>query len=363
MKAAVVSQAAAQFEIKDVEIADPIGHEVLIDVKASGLCHSDLHLSSTLDYGYDFPMILGHESSGIVSAVGPDVTDFQVGDHVAGSLIASCGQCRNCRSGRSHICLNEETLQRPPEVAPRITVDGQPVNQMYGIGGFAPQSLVHENQLARIPAEIPFPQAAILGCGVMTGVGSVINSARVRPGSTVAVLGLGGVGLNAINGARLAGAKTIIGVDVQPEKEHLAKKFGATHFVNSSADPVAEVHELTEGGADYVFEVVGANVTQRLAVQLGGVESEIYFVGIAQPNEELPINTLQEFIRGQKRLIGVHMGSSDVKRDIPLYAELYLSGRLNLDDLIYQEISLDDINDAATELKRGQLARSVITTF
>ncbi|MCQ9388154.1 Zn-dependent alcohol dehydrogenase [Brevibacterium sp. 50QC2O2] len=363
MKAAVLTEVGQKFQILDVEIADPIGHEVLVDVKASGLCHSDLHVADH-GYGYSFPMVVGHEATGVVAAVGPDVEDFKVGDHVVGSLIAPCGNCRKCRAGQGYRCTRPTALLRGADEEPRLSIDGKPVNQMFGIGGFAEQVLAHENQLAKIPDAIPFPQAAVLGCGVLTGAGTVINTARVRPGETVAVVGLGGVGLNAINGARLAGASQIIGVDIQPAKEDVAKKFGATHFVNSGdADAVDQVKALTGGGADHVLEVVGAPVTQRLAVQLAGQGGGVYFIGMSSPDNELPVNTMAEFVLGQKSLVGVYMGSSEIKHDIPMYAQYYQDGRFNLDDLISQEVALSDINDVYEELKAGKLARSIITSF
>ncbi len=363
MKAAILNQVGGQFEIQDIDIADPIGHEVLVDVKASGLCHSDLHVAEN-DYGYPFPMVLGHEPAGVVAKVGPDVTNFQVGDHVVGSLIAPCGYCAECRSGHPYRCTNPMALLRTPDQQPRLSRDGKPLNQVFGIGGFAEQALIHENQLAKIPDEIPFPQAAILGCGVLTGAGAVINTAQVRPGDTVAIVGLGGVGLNAVNGARLSGASRIIGVDIQPAKFELAKKFGATDFVNSGeGDPVKAVRELTGGGVDAAFEFVGAPVTQQLTAQLPKTGGSAYFIGMAPANQTLSINVMGDFLLGQKHFVGVFMGSSDIRRDIPMYAGLYLDHRFNLDDLISQEIDLRDINDAYEELKTGTIARSVVTTF
>jgi len=363
MKAAVLRQFDGVFGVENVTLADPVGREVVVDVKGSGLCHSDLHFAEN-DYGYPLPQVLGHEVAGVVAEVGPDVTEFTVGDHVVGSLIQFCGHCEACLAGRTYQCRHPHETLRGGDQPSRITAAGEPLVQMWGLGGFAERSLAHENQLVKIPDDVPFPQAAILGCGTITGAGAAINTARVRPGDTVAVVGLGGVGLNVINGARVAGASRIVAVDVQPAKFELARKFGATDTVNSAAvDAVETVRDLTGGGVDIAFEVVGLRETSELAVQLVGVGGAVYVIGLSKPGTKIEVDPLVDLLTLQKRVQGVYMGSTNIKHDIPMYARLYLDGRINLDDLISREITIAEINDAYAELKGGAIARSVITSF
>jgi len=231
MKAVVVREIGAGFETAELEIAAPLGREVLLDVKASGLCHTDLTMSRH-EMGNPLPAVFGHEVAGVVTAVGPQVTDVAVGDHVVGCLVQYCGACVKCLSGRVYQCLNPETTLRAEGEPARLTENGDPIFQAFGLGGFAQQALIHENQLVRVPDEIPFAQAALLGCGVVTGAGAVINTADVQAGDAVVVIGAGGVGLNAITGAVVAGATTIVAVDIADDKLEKARSFGATHVVN-----------------------------------------------------------------------------------------------------------------------------------
>jgi len=241
--------------------------------------------------------------------------------------------------------------------------DDKPVYTGWGTAAFAEQALVHENQLVKIPEAVPFPQASILGCGVITGAGAAINSANLKTGDTVVVIGVGGVGLNAIAGARLAGASHIIAIDNQPAKEQLARKFGATDFVNSGErDAVAAVKEILPRGADHAFEVIGLPVTTELAVQLVRPGGSAYLVGLHRPGQTFPVAGLDVIVR-QVEVKGVFMGSSNIKHDIPMYADLYLQGRFNLDDLISREVNISEINEAYEDLKHGAIARSVITSF
>lgn len=363
MKAAIVNAFNGRFEIEDVELAEPIGAEVLVRVKAAGLCHSDLHLARH-DFGTPLPAVLGHEIAGVVEAVGPDVQDFAVGDHVVGSLVQWCGRCPNCLSGRSYQCAHGQELARTPDQPARITRNGEAVTQGYGLGAFAERALIHQNQLVRVPDDLPFAQACVLGCGCVTGAGAVLNSANVRHGSTVAVVGIGGVGLNVLNGAQLAGAKRIIAVDIHPDKEALARKFGATDFVNAATcDAVEEVHRLTEGGVDFSFEAIGLSATIRQAVLMTRKGGATYLIGINDPRDKLDLSVVGELISAQRTITGVYMGSTNTRTDIPLYAELYRQGRFNLDDLISNRISLSQINEAYAAVESGAAARSVITEF
>lgn len=363
MKAAVLNAINGVFDIEDIEIAEPIGREVLIDVKASGLCHSDLHFAEN-DFGVPLPAIFGHEIAGIVKAVGPDVREFQIGDHVVGSLVQYCGHCEACLDGRTYQCKNPNETVRGADEAPRVSKQGKPVSQGFGIAGFAELALVHENQLAKVPDEIPFAQAAVLGCGCVTGAGAAINTADIKPGDTVAIIGVGGVGLNVISGARLSGAERIIAIDRAPQKEALARKFGATDFINAgTTDAVKALQELTDGGVDHVFEVIGLKSTSEQAVQMARLGGGVYLIGVHKPGSTIELKVTEDLLTRQVVVRGVYMGSTNIKHDIPMYARLYLQGRFNLDDLISREIPLSAINEAYSDLKGGALARSVITSF
>jgi S-(hydroxymethyl)glutathione dehydrogenase/alcohol dehydrogenase len=364
MKAAVVEAVGRPFEIVELEIDDPIGREVLVEVRASGLCHSDLHIA-TKDYGYPMPIVLGHELAGVVVAVGPEVTDLEIGDHVVGSLIQFCGRCDACLSGRTHQCLHGASLYRAPGQGERLRRDGVGVFPGMGLGAFAEYSLVHEHQLVRIPDEVPLPQAAILGCGVITGVGAALNSAPVRAGDTVVVIGVGGVGLNVVSGARLAGARAIVAVDVKPAKLELARKFGATHVIDASAeDAVAALARIHPDGVDHAFEVVGSPATTYQAMKMARLGGTVYLIGLHPPGSAIElVDVFPNLIMRQLRIQAVNMGSTNLRRDIGLYADLYLQGRLELDALVASEIALDDINEAYAELANGLAARAVITRF
>jgi len=362
MRAAVVNAFGAGFDVEDVEIAEPIGREVLVDVKASGLCHSDLHFAVT-DFGMAPPMVLGHEVSGIVAGIGPEVTEFAVGDHVVGSLVQFCGACLECLSGRTVSCLRPEATLRPDGAPPRLSRGGRPILAAMGTAGFAEQALIHENQLVRIDPAVPFPEASVLGCGTITGAGAVLNAAGVGAGDTVAVIGLGGVGLNVVSGARLVGAARIIGIDLNDEKLELARAFGATDGVNAGdEDVVARVRELTGGGVDHAFEVIGRKETVEQAIAMLRVGGTASLIGIHRAGGTIEFDA-NGLLREQKKVHGVYMGSANIKRDIPFYASLFLQGRLNLSDLVASEIAIDDINSAYEALGSGKTARTVITRF
>ncbi|WP_433340811.1 zinc-binding dehydrogenase [Streptomyces sp. CA-253872] len=359
IKASVTREQGKGFSVEEVELAAPIGREVKVDVRASGLCHSDLTWATT-PLGAPFPTVLGHEVAGVVTAVGPDVTSIAPGDHVVGSLIQFCGNCVNCLAGRTYICRNKSFTLRTPEQPARLTLGGEPINQGFGLGGFAQQALIHENQLAVIPREMPWAPAALLGCGVLTGAGAVLNSANVQTGESVVVMGAGGVGMNALSGAKLAGAEKIIVTDIEDGKLERAKAFGATHTVNSrTSDPVAAVKEITGGGADHVFDFVGARPVTRQGWEMLGLGGGLYLVGI-HPTGGIDVPGLGA-IASAGKVQGVVMGSSHLKRHIPMYASLYLQGRLNLDDLISKTIPLDEIDAGYEALKDGSTARVVVT--
>jgi S-(hydroxymethyl)glutathione dehydrogenase/alcohol dehydrogenase len=361
MKALVVNALGRGFDVEDVEIAPPRGREALVDVQASGLCHTDL-LFATHDI-VPTPAVLGHEVAGIVAAVGPDVSQIHVGDHVVGSLAQACGACARCLAGRPFQCQHPEATLRRSDDAPRLSRGGLGVFQGFGLGGFAEQALIHEQQLAVVPKEMPFAQAALLGCGVVTGAGAVLNTANVRPGDSVVIFGAGGVGLNAVSGARIAGASRIVAIDVQPQRLDAARRFGATDVIDSTkSKPVETVRDLLPGGADHVFDFVGLKLVAEEAVAMLGLGGGLYLVGVSKPDVDISLNIFGA-IGGQKRIVGVNFGSTNAKRDIPMYADLYLQGRMNLDDLVSQTISLRDVNEGYESLKGGSLNRVVVTSF
>lgn len=361
MKALVLNALGRGFDFEDIEIAAPTGREVLVEVKASGLCHTDL-LFATHEI-VPIPAVLGHEVAGIVAAVGPDVAQFHVGDHVVGSLAQSCGACARCLSGRSFQCRHPELTLRRPTDAPRLSRNGVGLYQGFGLGGFAEQALIHENQLAAVPKELPFAQAALLGCGVVTGAGSVLNTANVGAGDTVVIFGAGGVGLNAVSGARIAGASRIVAIDIQARRLEAARRFGATDVIDSTrANPIDAVRAVLPHGADHVFDFVGQESVAEQGLAMLGAGGGLYLVGVARPEVEIAVNIF-DAIGGQKRVQGVNFGSTNFKHDAPMYAELYLQGRMNLDDLVSKEIALRDVNDGYAALKDGALTRVVVTSF
>jgi S-(hydroxymethyl)glutathione dehydrogenase/alcohol dehydrogenase len=350
MKALVVNALGRGFDVEDVEIAAPRGREALVDVHASGLCHTDLlfathHIAPT-------PAVLGHEVAGIVAAIGPDVTQLRVGDHVVGSLAQACGGCARCLSGRPFQCQHPEATLRRLDEPPRLSRDGIGVFQGFGLGGFAERALVHENQLAVVPNEMPFAQAALLGCGVVTGAGAVLNTAHVRAGDSVIIFGAGGVGLNAVSGARLAGASRIVAIDIQQQRLDAARRFGATDVIDSTnSKPVEAVRGLLPRGVDHVFDFVGLKLVAEEGLAMLGVGGGLYLVGVSKPDVDINLNIFGA-IGGQKRVVGVNFGSTNAKRDIPMYAQLYLQGRMNLDDLVSKQISLQEVNDGYAAAQR-----------
>jgi S-(hydroxymethyl)glutathione dehydrogenase/alcohol dehydrogenase len=359
VKAAVFREPGKPLTIEEVEVDRPLGREVLVKTVAAGVCHSDLHFIEGL-FPYPAPAVLGHESAGIVEAVGDRVTAFKPGDHVVACLTVFCGSCEQCLSGRPNLCLNRAATQRDPTGTARLTLGGQTLYQFMDVGGYAEKMLLHENALVKITPEIPLDRAALIGCAVTTGLGSVFNTAKVTPGSSVAVFGCGGVGLAAIQGARLAGARQIIAVDMFEHKLAAAKRFGATHTVAASAaDPVSTIRQITGGGVDYSFEAIGKKVTAEQAFYClapGGVATVI---GMVPGKEKIHIDG--RHLLTEKKLQGTFMGSTRFRIDIPRYVDFYLQGRLNLDEMVTQRRSLDEINEAFEAMKAGEVVRTVLT--
>ena len=357
MKAAVLREVNTPLQIEDVQHGNPGPREVLVRTRAAGVCHSDLHFQDG-SWPHMLPAVLGHESAGVVEAVGSMVSYVKPGDHVITCLSAFCGHCEQCLTGNMALCFEPE-LQRPPDEEPRLAKNGEGLAQFLNLSSFAEYMLVHEHALAKIREDMPFDLAALIGCGVTTGVGSVIHTAGVEPGSSVAVIGCGGVGLSAINGAAIAGAGRIIAIDVVPGKLDLAKEFGATDIVNSAQDdPVGTVRELTGGGVHYSFEAIGLAKTAQQAfkmVRRGGTATVIGMI---------PVGTMVEIhgpeFLGEKKLQGSNMGSNRFRVDMPRFIDFYLQGKLHLDKMISGRIRLDQVNEALEQLKTGEVARNVI---
>ncbi|MEC9000131.1 MAG: Zn-dependent alcohol dehydrogenase [Actinomycetota bacterium] len=359
MRAAVLHQAPGDLVIEDLDIARPVGREVLIRTKASGLCHSDLHVIEGLLPLPSLPAVLGHEASGIVEAVGPDVTAFAPGDHVITCLTQFCGTCTECHAGRIYVCPNRHGLVRGADEDPTLSLGGRPVLPMTGLGAFAEQMLVHENGVVGVDPDVPFDVAALIGCAVLTGVGSAVNGARIAAGETVAVIGCGGIGLNIVQGCRLAGAGRIIAVDLNADKLEAARGFGATDVVDASqADPVEAVLAMT-GGLDAAFEAIGLTATAEQALAMVAPGRTAYLVGVPPVDSAMTVSGAMMVLQA-KSLRGLFMGNSHFKVDMPRLARHYLEGRLELDRLVSAHITLDEVNDGYAELKAGATLRSVI---
>ena len=358
MKAAVLVETGKPLVIEDVVISKPGPHEVLIRTAACGLCHSDLHFIDG-SYPHPLPAIPGHEAAGIVEAIGSEVRTVAVGDAVVSCLSAYCGHCEFCVSGRMSLCLGAET-RRGPDEAPRITrPDGSAVGQMLNLSAFAEQMLIHEHACVRIDPEMPLDRAAVIGCAVTTGAGTIFNACKLTPGETVAVVGCGGVGLATINAAKIAGAGRIIAADPIKEKRDLAIKLGATDVIDaSSEDAAAQIIELTKGGVDHAIEAVGRPASGDLAVgslKRGGTAT---ILGMMPLDHKVGLSAM-DLLSG-KKLQGVLMGSNRFPVDIPRLVDFYMRGLLDLDSIVAETIPLEQINDGFEKMKKGDAARSVI---
>ena len=359
MKAAVLIEPGKPLEIEDLTISNPGPHEVLIRTAACGLCHSDLHFIEGT-YPHPLPAVPGHEAAGIVEAVGSEVRTVKVGDAVVTCLSAFCGHCEFCVTGRMALCLGGDT-RRAPGAAPRLTRsnDGSPVGQMLNLSAFAEMMLVHEHACVAINPEMPLDRAAVIGCAVTTGAGTIFNACKVTPGETVAVVGCGGVGLATINAAKIAGAGRIIAADPMPEKRALALKLGATDVVDTGdADAAAQILELTKGGVDYAIEAVGRPASAALAVsslRRGGTAT---ILGMMPLGEKVGLSAM-DLLSG-KKLQGAIMGMNHFPVDMPRLVEFYLRGLLDLDSIIAERIPLSEVNAGFEKMKAGHSARSVI---
>lgn len=363
-KAAVCREIGQPLEVVDVEVDAPHAGEVKIRLAASGVCHSDLSVQNgTLLQ--PIPAVLGHEGAGIIEEVGEGVTDLKVGDHVVISWVPQDGTCFYCTHDQPELCESGLLAMMTGGLidgTSRFTENGEPVLQMASTGTFSEVTVVPAISAIKIRDDMPLPQAALIGCGVLTGFGAAANTADIKPGDTVAVVGCGGVGLNVIQGAKHMKAATIIAVDMMDHKLEMAKQFGATHTVNAGdGDPVAKVLELTEGrGADHTFEVIGYTATIEQAYNMARRGGETIIVGVPDMEANFPTNGFG-IVFGEKTIKGSWYGSSDVHRDIPRYVELYQAGELLLDELISRKIGLDGVNEAFAAMGSGEVARSVIT--
>ena len=362
MQAAVLNQQPGALEIEDLRVDAPAPGEVLIHTVGAGLCHSDLHFMEGL-FPLKVPAVLGHESAGVVEAVGEGVTYVQPGDHVVCCLSIFCGQCAQCLSGAPNRCANVAVGGRPRGAPSRLTrEDGTPVGQFARLGGFAEQMLVHENGIVKIDKDISLATAALVGCGVLTGTGAVFRTARVEPGSRVLVIGAGGIGLAAIQGARIAGAGMVIVVDVSDDKLETAQQLGATATVNAkSVDNVVDaVRELSGGGVDYSFEAIGNKTTAEQAFAALDVGGTATIIGMVPDDQPLSIKGM-DLLMGERKLQGSMMGSNQFRADIPRLLAMYLDGRLDLDTMVSKTLTLDEVNDGYALIDAGVVNRSVIS--
>lgn len=357
MKAAVLNEPLVPLIIEDIDIADPIDREVLVRTAYCGVCHSDLNRVDRPEAGYGRPAVMGHEASGVVEAVGPNVTEFSPGDHVISCNSVFCGKCDYCLVGRTNLCSDKPA--RGADLPPRLSRNGEALLQQAGIGGYAEQMLIHENGLVKISADMPLDKAALISCGVITGVGAALNRAKIAPASTVAVFGVGGIGMSVVQGARIAGARRIIAVDLLEERLARAVEFGATDVLNpAKGDPVEAIRGMTSGGVDYSFEAVGSGEIAALAFDCLRDGGQATMLGVADPGAMVSVPAAA--LRREKILTGSSMGSNRFKVDMPKLIELYFQGQLKLDEMITQQFPLEEINEAFDLCRKGEGMRSVI---
>ncbi len=364
VKAAVMMSTGEDLVVHDdIEQAPPGAGEVKVKVVASGVCHSDLSVQNGT-IPLPGPIVLGHEGAGVVEEVGPGVASVAVGDHVVLSFVPECGDCFYCNRGQGFLCEKGamQAMGGMLDGTTRLTLDGQPLRQMAMCGTFGNYAIVPEISVVKIDDDVDLRFAALIGCGVLTGVGAALNTANIRKGDTVAVIGCGGVGLNVIQGARIAGAERIIAVDMFESKLKMAEQFGATDLVKADdGDPVAAVQALTGGrGADVAFEVIGLGATIEQAINMARNGGEAILVGVPRMDVMLNLNAAFTFLYLAKTVKGCWYGSSNVHEDVPKLIQLYKDGQLMLEELVSREIGVDGINEAFTAMGQGEVARSLI---
>ena len=363
-KAAIAFSAGEPLSIEEVDLEGPKSGEVLIEVMATGVCHTDAYTLSGGDPEGLFPSILGHEGAGIVREVGNGVDTLKVGDHVIPLYTPECRQCKFCLSGKTNLCGAIRETQGQglmPDGTSRFSLKGESLFHYMGTSTFSNFTVLPEIALAKIREDAPFDKVCYIGCGVTTGLGAVINTAKVEPGSTVAVFGLGGIGLNVIQGARLVGADRIIGIDTNPKKAALARRFGLTDFINpeNSSDVTTEIIDLTDGGVDYSFECIGKPEVMRQALESchkGWGESVI--IGVAAAGEEISTRPFQ-LVTG-RIWKGTAFGGAKGRSDVPRIVDWYMDGKINIDDLITHQFQLENINEAFDVMHAGEGIRSVV---
>jgi S-(hydroxymethyl)glutathione dehydrogenase / alcohol dehydrogenase len=362
IKAALLTQANTPFVIEELDLQDPQAGEVLVKLTASGVCHSDYHLV-TGDTKHPMPVVAGHEGAGVVEAVGAGVTRVKVGDHVVLSWTPDCGECHYCRKGKPNLC---ETFTGPIwngvmlDGTPRLSWKGKPVYHYCGTACFAEYTVVPQQSCVPVRADAPLQIASLIGCAVATGVGSVIYTAGVKPGESVAVYGCGGIGLNILQGAVLSGAHPIIAVDTNETKLQIARDFGATHAILANAQTADKIRELTSGrGADQVFEAVGTPAVQEASLEAVAPGGTLTLVGLSAmgTGTNFPGALL---VRQEKTVKGSYYGTVSPQRDFPLFLDLYMAGRLQLDQLVTRQYKLEQINEAYEDMLSGESARGVI---
>ena len=360
--AAVLARARHPFELQQVELAAPRRREVLVRIAATGLCASDLNALDAKRTLVPFPAVLGHEAAGVVEEVGEEVRRLRVGDHVVLSILPSCGRCGACLSRRPNHCATAaETMSRGAllDGSSRLSAGGRTLNHFLGVSSFADHAVVSESAAIAIDPAMPLDRAAVIGCAVLTGIGAVRNTARVGPGERVAVFGCGGVGLSAIQGARIGGAQTIVAVDVHPEKLELARKLGATHAVDAwEGDPAAAVREASDGGVDHAFEAAGRHETIEQAWASLTAGGELVVVGLLASGAKLTLDAAP--LVEEKRIVGCYLGSASLHRDVPDLVGLYLDGQLLLDELITRRLALSELDGAFERMRAGTEARQVV---
>lgn len=366
VKAAVAYQAGKPLKIETVQLSSPQAGEVLVEIKASGVCHTDAYTLSGADPEGLFPTILGHEGAGVVVEVGAGVTSVQAGDHVIPLYTPECRQCKYCLSRKTNLCQAIRLTQGRgvmPDGTSRFSIGGEMIHHYMGTSTFSNYTVLPEIAVAKIREDAPFDKVCYIGCGVTTGIGAVINTAKVEPGANVVVFGLGGIGLNVIQGAKMVGANKIIGVDINPNKRPLAQKFGMTHFVNPQeveGDLVPYLVDLTDGGADYSFECIGNVNVMRQALECchkGWGVSVI--IGVAAAGQEISTRPFQ-LVTGRVWK-GSAFGGARGRTDVPKIVDWYMEGKINIDDLITHVMPIEQINDAFDLMHKGESIRSVVT--
>jgi S-(hydroxymethyl)glutathione dehydrogenase / alcohol dehydrogenase len=364
-RAAVAFEAKKPLEIVEVDLEGPKAGEVLVEIKATGICHTDAYTLDGFDSEGIFPSILGHEGAGVVREVGLGVTSVKAGDHVIPLYTPECRQCKSCLSGKTNLCTAIRATQGKglmPDGTSRFSYQGKPIYHYMGCSTFSNFTVLPEIAVAKIREDAPFDKSCYIGCGVTTGVGAVVNTAKVTPGSNVVVFGLGGIGLNVIQGAKMVGADKIVGVDLNPAKRDLAEKFGMTHFVNPDEveeDLVPYLVDLTDGGADFTFECIGNVNVMRQALECAhrgwGVST---IIGVAGAGQEISTRPFQ-LVTGRVWK-GSAFGGARGRTDVPKIVDWYMEGKINIDDLITHTMPLEEINTAFDLMHRGESIRSVV---